>query len=155
MARKENRYTRFYTEGTAARQVEAKPEAPRRKIPKPRSTGDRALVIRVDPLALGAIVLAGVMLVMMVAGLFRLLDAKSAYQEAAASLAGLEMENEALEREYKAGYDLDEVANIARSMGLVPISQVETVAIRVESSGEIGEANLWQQIMDFFTGLFA
>ena len=156
MARKsEIRYIRYYTDGSAARQMEPKPRTKRQKVPKPRTRQRQELVIRVDPLAVCAIVVAAVLLVLLVVGAVQLNSAKQQRKAMAAYVAGLEMENASLQRTYEEGYDLEQVEKMALDLGLVPASQVQTVEISVDAPEPAPEPTFWQRILDFFGDLFA
>ena len=70
MARKEEiRYIQFYTDGSAAKKI-----APRwpAATPKKKPAQKKKQILYVDPLALGGVIVAAVMLVLMIIGVCKL-----------------------------------------------------------------------------------
>ena len=68
MAKKDNRYIQFYTDGSAARQLEPKVQ-PKKKLQQPRRKHQKKIVLHVDLLAVTGILVACVMLIMMLSGM--------------------------------------------------------------------------------------
>lgn len=153
----EVRYIQFYTDGSAARQMEPRQPKPRKKkIPKPRQHRQNVVLIRVDPLAVCAIVVAVSMLILMAVGSVQLIRANREKAALEDYIARLQEENEALEAEYRAGYDLEEVRAQAIAYGMVPVSQLETYTLRVEQPAEeVPELSFWEKVEAFFGSLFA
>ena len=133
MARQpEVQYIRLYTQGSSARQLEmTRPERkkPRTKLPKPRQV--KARVIRLDPLALCATVVAAVMLVMIVVGCVALYQAEAYGEQMERYVDSLTVENQVLAQTYAEGYDLEEVRQIALSLGLVPVEEVTHISLEL------------------------
>lgn len=132
MARKTDvRYVQVYTDGSAARRLE--PELPSRNIPnRVRHKRRKKQVLRIDPLAWCAVAVAAVMLVLMVAGCFRLHAAKSATAQMADYVQQLSRQNDALEQEYRAGYDLADIQQKAEALGMIPAEEAQQLTITVE-----------------------
>ena len=60
--------------------------------------------------------------------------------------------------EYREGYDLEEIREIALAMGMVPMEQLETVQISVpvvEAEEQAQEPSGWEAFCTFLAGLFA
>ena len=73
-----------------------------------------------------------------------------------ASVQRLQEENERLQAEFDELYDPAAVEEVALALGMVPVDQVEHRTIRVAPVEEIPEVpDLWEQLQDFFEGLFA
>ncbi len=133
MAKKSDiQYIRLYTSGSAALSVDfATPvKKPKTRLPKPRI--EKKLLIRVDPVALCGILVAAVMLVLMVVGVFQFLAAGREVARLEATVARLEAQNAALRADYAAGYDLNAVKQMALALGLVPVSQVRHISIALD-----------------------
>ena len=133
MARQpEVQYIRLYTQGSSARQLEMTPperKKPRTQLPKPRRV--KARVIRLDPLALCATVVAAVMLVMIVVGCAALYQAEAYGEQMERYVDSLTVENQVLTQTYAEGYDLEEVRQIALSLGLVPVEEVTHISLEL------------------------
>lgn len=155
MARKGNAYIQFYTAGTAAVKLEPAPPKPKQtKLPEPRVKRRPVLVFRLDPLALCATAVAAVMMLLMAVGIAQLGSAHRQKQVMADYVTQLEAENAALGQTYADGCDLEAVAELAENLGMVPVSQVETVHIQV-TLPEPPPPTFWQRIAGFFADLFA
>lgn len=156
MARKPDiQYVRFYTGGSAARQVEPKtPSHPRKaKTPSPRK--QQEVRVFVDPVAIGGIIMAVVMLVLLAAGVIGLVNSYTEAGQMEQYVAYLEEENRQLQNTYASGYDLEAVEELALALGMVPADQVEQIPITVTVPQAPQEPTLWERICDFFAGLFA
>jgi outer membrane murein-binding lipoprotein Lpp len=109
-----------------------------------------------DPVALMSLVVTVVMLVLLVAGVTALWQAKTEAAVLQSRVTQLQQDNAQLRKEYEAGFDLSQIREDALAMGLVPQSQVETITITVElPQEEAAELSLWEQVWTFLTGLFA
>lgn len=157
MTRKSDvQYIRLYTEytdGSAAKQVA--PKAPKWKRPAPKFHQQKKRVVRVDPLALGGIVVAVVMFILMGVGVFQL---HSARQEAAAMetyVQILEAENSQLSQAYAEKCDLAATEKTALALGMVSVDEVEQVTIHVELPHQEETPSTWENILAFLNGLFA
>lgn len=153
MARKVDiEYIRFYTDGNAARKLDpVLPNLPK----KPRVRRQKRIRVFVDPVATLGIILAVVMLVLMVVGVFQL---RTAQREAAAMeqyVAQLQAKNEELRAAYDSGYDLETVERLALALGMEPKDQVPHFTITFPEEPEVIEPGLWEQFCTFFTDLFA
>ncbi len=133
MARQpEVQYIRLYTQGSAARQLEMTPperRKPKTQLPKPKKV--KAQVIRLDPLAMCATLVAVVMLVMIVVGCVELYQAETYSEQLSRYVDNLTVENQVLTQTYAEGYDLEEVREIALSLGLVPVEEVTHIPLEL------------------------
>ena len=155
MARKPDiQYVRYYTDGSAARQLEV--YSPRKnKTAAPRSRKQKGYVIYVDPLAVGGILLAAVMLVMMLVSSIRLVVARQELSDAQAYVTTLTQSNEQLRKTYDASYDLEEVEKSALALGMIPISQATTIFVDVEEEEIVEEPTFWERVSMKLAELFA
>ncbi len=146
-------YIRFYTDGSAARQVQ--PVAPLKTMKLPKVKKTRRIVIPVDPIAIAGIVMAAVMMVLMVVGVVRLHDQQQQLQQMQSYVADLQVQNALLEDEFHNGYNIDEVEKTALALGLVPQEEVTCVTIKAPVTAEEEEPGSWERFYIFLTGLFA
>lgn len=153
-------YVRFYTTGSAARRIELEPEKkPVRPQPKPRRRvrRDNRMVIRIDPISLCAMVVAGILLIAMVVGMLELGRVNREMNRMETYVSDLSAENAQLQAEYEAGYDLEDIRQQALDMGLVPVEDVEHITVTVtppQVESQL-QRNGWQRFWDSFRELFA
>ena len=151
-------YVNFYTGGSAAHKIELAPPQPRypEPAPAPRAKPKKQTVVHVDPLAIASIAVSVVMLVLMVVGMLTLTEAHAQEARMAASIQVLQAEKARLQAEFDERYDPAAIEEAALALGLVPVEQVEHRTIRVPAMEEIPEEpSIWEQVQDFFEGLFA
>ena len=68
----------------------------------------------------------------------------------------LRQENANLQRTYQAGYDLEEIEQIALEAGMVPAENMERVRIDMRAPQEDEtRMSFWDSLTDFLTGIFA
>ena len=153
----EIQYVRFYTDGSTAR----KTAAPRKQVAaapakQPTRSAKRPVVkIPVDPVALAGMLVAGVMLIMMVVGVFQVNSARQEVAQLEGYVAQLQTKNEQLQAVYQEGYDLEEVEKTALALGMVPKAEVQTVPIQLSGSQPQTQQSVWDQVLAFLTNLFA
>lgn len=151
------RYMPIYTDGSAARKIEPQRKR-KKKVELPRPIVHReaeSKVIYVDPLAVCALLSAVVLLVAMVVGLFQLGQVNDKQAQLQENIALLKTQQTALNKAYKAGYDLEEIEKKALEMGLVSVDSVEHIPIRVEIPQEPAEPTFWENVTAFWQELFA
>ena len=150
----EIRYINAYVSGNIAYQIEQPVRNKKRvRLPKPRQ--EKKTMIAVDPIAVGSIVVAALLMVLLVAGFVRLQDARAKTIALERYVSSLRMENQQLKDTYASGYDLDEIEQIAQAMGMVPASQVQQISLSVTVPEKIPEPTAWESFCAFLTGLFA
>lgn len=156
MARKaEVRYINFYSVGSSAYKLDAMPTPKKQAAPAPKQRKARRILLKVDPIALVGVILAFVMLIMMVVGLFRLVDARNQAAEMQAYVTKLEAENRVLTEQYRSSIDPEEIRQIATQMGMVPIEQAQRIEITVPVTEPVQEPTVWETVYTFLVGLFA
>ena len=145
-------YIRSYTDGTAARKLDV--PTPQKAVRRTAAVKRKKIVIHIDPVAIMGITMAVVMMVLMAAGFTKLLDAQNEMVQMEAYVQTLQQENERLQQEYDAGYDLENVRQTALALGMVPMEDVSQVSIRVSVPHE-PQPSGWEQFCTFLSGLFA
>lgn len=153
---REDRYIRFYTEGTAAYKVEVEQPVRKTSLPKPKKR--TVYVFPVDPVAIGAVVLSVVMLVVMFNAVAMLDAERAELQKLTDYLYELESENTVLEAKYQSQINLKEVEERALALGMVPLEEVRHITIQVDPVEEVPieeESSVWEKICTYFEGLFA
>ncbi len=155
MARQpEIQYINAYVSGSMAYQLEA-PARKKKQVRLPKMRRQRKTVIAVDPVAIGGIVIAAVMLVLLLVGFVRLETAKAEVQHLENYVHSLQQQTAELRDTYTSGYDLEEIEKIALAMGLVPSSQVPHISLPVTVPQIEEEPTAWESFRAFLTGLFA
>ncbi len=156
MARQpEIRYINAYVSGSMAYQLEAEPVRRKKKVTLPKMRREKKTVIALDPVAVGGIAVAVVMLVLLLVGFVRLQSARTDVRSLENYVSSLEQQNQQLQDTYSSGYDLEEIEKIALAMGLVPASQVQQISVEVTIPHEVAEPTAWENFCAFLTGLFA
>ena len=146
-------YLGGYVNGSTACKVEApKPRRVTRKHTAKQN--NKRIVLRIDPLAIMGTAVACVMMVLLIVGSVKLMDARQELAAMDAYVQTLRQENVALQEEYNAGYDLEHVEKTALALGMVPVEQVQHITIRVQEP-EVVQLSGWEQIRLFLVGLFA
>ena len=126
----EIRYIQFYTDGSAARQLEPKVQQ-KKKLQQPRRKHQKKIVLHVDLLAATGILVACVMLIMMLSGMMTLNKINGEIDRLESYLTELESENLQLHQTYRAGFDLDQIREAALEMGMIPAARAVTVSLPV------------------------
>lgn len=153
-------YVRFYTSGSAARKIElerrpsaSKPQAQTQT--RPKVNRDQRKVIRIDPISVCAMLVAGVMLIAMVVGMIKLGSVNSEADRMDAYVAQLRQENAQLQSKYESSYDLADVEQKAQQMGMVPAGQILQLKMPVIHPAENPTLSNWEAFKVFMTELFA
>ena len=150
----EVRYIQYYTDGSAARQLEIR--TPRKKKPAmPKARKQKKRVIYIDPLAVGGIFVSAVMLVLMAVGSIQLYAAQQQAVQMERYVAALTEQNRVLSDTYESGYDLETVEEVALALGMIPADQAQTITIQVTEPAVEAETSAWENFWAFLTGIFA
>ena len=146
-------YVRYYTDGSAARQI--MPFFSAKKEAQTRTRKIKRRNVYIDPVATLGIVVAVCMLIMMAVGIFQFLAAQ---QEAATMeryVQQLEEKNQTLTDTYESGIDLAEVERVALALGMIPKEEAQQVTIHLSAPPAQEQPGVWERIGMFLTGLFA
>lgn len=153
-------YVRFYTSGSAARKIEPERrqsvERPQTQAQtRPRVRRAQRKVIRIDPISLCAMLVAGVMLIAMAIGMIKLGSVNDEADRMEEYVSRLRAENAQLQAEYESSYDLADVERKALEMGMVPVGQLQQIQVPVEHPQRAPEPSAWEEFKAFMTELFA
>ena len=149
-------YVQFSFDGTAARKLEtSRTEARQPQRVQNRRRQRKRKIIRIDPLALCAMVTAGVMLIVMAVGMLRLGSINQDAAKMEAYVSKLQTEQTQLQSEYRDSFDQEEIRQKALAIGLVPRQTGEQITISVQVPPVQEEQTVWDQIGTFLAGLFA
>ena len=145
----------FYIHGSEAQVIELKPVKRQWKTKLPQAVPQKVIQVRLDILSMCAIVVAVTMLVCMIVGMAQLKNWYQANQQMEQYVINLQNENIKLEQDYRNSYDLEDIREKALAIGLVPLDQVQTVAIQVVVPQPEPEPTFWESVEMFFEELFA
>ena len=161
MAQKPYKYNieyiqKFYSYGSEAKVIEFKPvyQEPEKPV-VPKQEREAITTVCIDPIAFCGIMVAVVMLVVMIAGViqFNVICEDHAIMEN--YVMQLREDNILLKQQYTSGYDIDNIAITARALGMIPVEEAQTITIQVQVPVRQPEPNMIDNIIWFFSGLFA
>ena len=150
----EVRYINAYISGTAVPQLEKVPQK-RTSVQLPKAKKQQKWLIPVDVVALGGILTAFVLGIMMIVSLVQMSQAQRDAEMMRQYALSLRQENQVLYDTYTSEYDLNEVQQIAQAMGMVPVEQVEHVQMRLEEPQVEATPTAWENFWAFVVGMFA
>ena len=122
---------KFYVHGSEAKIIEFAPNKRTPKTTLPKPLREKKICIEVDPIALCGLVVAVVMLFVMAVGMVDFRAACRDNQAAAEHLQELRDENVMLQYTYHTSYDITEVEETAKVLGMVPVSEIPVVTLSV------------------------
>lgn len=156
MAREaEIRYINCYISGSAAYQVESTPLPKKNKVQLPKPKRRKKLVLYIDPVAILGIFVACVMFILMIAGAARLSTVQKEAMQMERYAATLQAQNQQLRDTYEAGFDLEEIRQIAQARGMVEADRAQQVQIQLNVPQQEQMPSAWENFLTFLTGLFA
>ncbi len=144
--------TEFYTPGSEAPQVA--PKQPRKPKRAPKYVVQEPVKIYVDPVALGSVITAIALVVLMVVCVWQFMGVLESHEIMADHLLTLRDENAILEHNYRSGYDLDQIEEQALALGMIPVSQAQHIQVYTVAPQVQAEPTVWENIVWFFEGLF-
>ena len=147
------RYVNYYSAGSSALKVS--PAIPLETLVLPHKRKAKKLVLFVDPVAYAGILMAAVMAVLLVVGFVQLNNARQEEIAMAAYVESLQQQNQDLTAEFEAGYDLEQVEEVALALGMVPIEQAQTVTIQAAEPVEEPTSSRWHTFWASIIDLFA
>lgn len=145
----------FYVHGSEARALQLQEEKRQAKTKLPLARIQKIEKVYVDPVALAGILVAVVMLVTMVLGAVQIKRDWDQYEQVSAYVSELKKENARMSHAYRASYDLKDIESKALAMGLVPKSELQTMAVTVTVPAPEAELTRMEEIRLFLEGLFA
>lgn len=146
-------YIRYYTDGSAARQLELKPQKRRRPLPKVKKQSKYTLYIQ--PVAVAGILLSAVLLVMMAVGSVELYHAQQQEKAMEKYVQTLKRENAADRAKYEETLNIEEIEKAALALGMIPQEQAQRITISIPVPEAVEEPTFWEKTMVFLEGLFA
>ena len=145
----------FYVFGSEARALAAKRAQKQAQTQLPDQAVQQVRQVRVDVLAVASLVLAGVLLVTMVAGALSMQTAWQDLRTAKQYVYELEAKNRVLTVEYRSSYDLEEIRSAALSLGMIPAEEAEIRSFTVTMPVQEPEPTFLENLQWFLKGLFA
>ena len=145
----------FYVHGSEAKVLELKPKRRAIKTILPKMVPDRSIRIGVDPVALGGIVVAVALMIMMFVGFAQYIDAYNDNLTAMNQVIDLQNANIVKQHTYEDGYTLEDIQQKALALGMIPISEAEVLYIDPVVPERAPDPTLWENISWFVNGLFA
>lgn len=145
-----------YVDGSAARKVQRRPVKKTATASAPKQRRAKRKVIAVDPVAIGGIVIAVVMLVMLLAGFAEYTAMQEKTLQMRDYVTSLELQNAQLQQTLDSNINMDYVEEVADALGMVPAGQANQISIEVQlPTQETAQLTLWESITTFLAGLFA
>lgn len=149
-------YIQFYNYGSTAQKLAPRMQKKEKyQLPQHRPMAQKAKQSVLDPLSICAIVVAGFMLITMLIGMFRLGELTTRRQELEAYIVSLQQEQAELQVAYENAYDLTQVEERARQMGLVSKDEVTYVQMGPVTLVQEETPSFSQRVSAFFEELFA
>ena len=102
-----------------------------------------------------AIPCVGMLLIMMISGMVQLHGVRQQEQRMEAYVQQLQQENAKLEEQYHAGYDPEEIYEMATAMGMIPADQAQHIQVQFTLQEPEAEPTGWENFCKFLAGLFA
>ena len=146
-------YVRYTTYGNTARKIVQTPVAP--KVVLPKLIKQKRKVIYVDPISLLSIAVALCMVLTMTIGIIQFAAVRNEAVQMEAYVSQLSSRNAELTEEYQSGYDIEQIEQSARALGMVSRDEVQTVAIQVSVPQVEETVTLWDRFGTFLTSFFA
>lgn len=147
----------MYNYGSTARKLAPKPQIRKEKyqLPEQRPQLQAVKKVALDPLSLCSTVVACVMLVAMLVGLFQVAELTARRQELEAYIDVLQEQRADLRKEFESTYDLEQVEQRARQMGLVYPNEVYHVPMGAVDTTPEEEPGFAERLTALFNELFA
>ena len=145
---------KFYSYGSEAKLLEIKPVYEEENVTIPKKKREPVTNICIDPVAFCAMMLSLVMLLMMIVSFVQFRIDCQDHAAMTNYLAELREDNILLHQGYAAHVDLARIESTAQALGMIPISQAQTMSIKVVVPQLQPEPTLLDDIVWFFSGLF-
>lgn len=145
----------FYVHGSEARELARKNEKKKAKTQLPLHRFERVRKVHVDPLAIGSILMAAVLLVTMVMGALSLQTSWQELETAQQYVFELQKTNRVLTTQYRSRFDLEQVRSAALAMGMIPVEEATVMKIHVTVPQPEPERTWLDDFVWFVEGLFA
>ena len=147
---------KFYSYGSEAKVIEFKPVHQEPEKPAlPKREKDPVTTICIDPIAFCGMMVAVVMLLVLVAGIIQYGVICQDHAVLSNYVNELREDNVLLQHQYNAGYDLEDIEVTARALGMIPVSEAQTISIHVEVPVREEAPSVIDNVIWFLSGLFA
>ena len=143
----------FFIPGSEAPQLQ--PKRGGKSAWRPQTQQEKKIKIMIDPVALFGLVVAVTMLVLMAVGVSQYNAASRRNEAAGKYLLQMQDENITREYQYRTKLDLTKIEEQARALGMIPVSEAQTITVRVEVPQPEPERTWWDDVIWFLEGLFA
>lgn len=145
----------FYVHGSEAKIIEFKTDKRTPKTTLPKPIQEKKLSVQVDPVALFGLIVAVVMFFVMVAGVADYRATVLEHQAMENYVTELRNDNILLKHTYRNSYNADTVRETALALGMIPVSEAETVVIRSVIPEQEPEWTWWENFKWQMSMLFA
>lgn len=147
--------SRFFVPGSDAPQVAPKQDRKQAQTALPKVLPQKQVRIYMDPVALGSVIVAVAILILMVVSVVQFSNACEEFEAMESYVTTLRDRNVTLQHKYRTGLDLAAIEEQALALGLVPVSQVKTIHVQVTIPVPEPEPTFWENVTWFLEGLFA
>jgi hypothetical protein len=147
---------RYYSYGSEAKVIEFKPVNPEPEKPAvPKRKKEPVTTICIDPVAFCGVMVAVVMVLVALASAIQYSVISRDHRAMESYVNELREEKVLQEHQYNAHCDLTKIETTARALGMIPVGEAQTVSIRVNVPVRQEEPCFWDNLVWFFSGLFA
>ncbi len=147
---------KFYSYGSEAKVIEFQPVYQEPEKPAlPKRQKDPVTTICIDPIAFCSIMVAVVMVLVALAGVIQYGVISQDHAVMENYVNGLREEHVLLQHQYNANYDMEKIDSTARALGMIPISEAQTISIHVDVPVRQEDPDFFDNLIWFFSGLFA
>lgn len=146
---------KYYSYGSEAKVVAPEPinqELEKPQLPKREKAP--VTTICIDPVAFCGIMVAVVMLLVTLAGMIQCSVLSRDHEVMENYVNYLREDNVLMQHQYTANYDLETIETTARALGMIPVSEAQTISIRVQVPQRPEEPGFLDNVIWFLSGLF-
>lgn len=147
---------KYYSYGSEAKVLEFKPVNKEPQKPAvPKREKEPVTTVCIDPIAFCGIMVAVVMLVVLLAGVIQYGVICEDHRVMENYVNALREDNVLMQHQYNAGYDLEQIESTAKALGMIPVSEAQTISIHVELPPVQEEPGIFDNVVWLLSGLFA
>lgn len=143
----------FYVYGSEVPQPQSQPKKSRAK--RSELHLERFQKVYIDPVALCGVLIAVVMLSLLIVGAYHLRDTRAAYDQMKTQLSDLKRENAKLSHTYRTSYDLEDIREQAKKIGMVDAEEAECFTVFFSLPREEKKPTAWDDFLWLLSGLFS
>ena len=147
---------RYYSFGSEAKVIEFQPVNPEPEKPAvPKRKKEPVTTVCIDPVAFCSIMVAVVMVLVVLASVIQYGVISRDHMVMENYVNELREEKVLQQHQYNAKCDLTKIETTARALGMIPVSEAQTVSFRVDVPVRQEDPGFWDNLIWFFSGLFA